>query len=175
MPPCQPQNLPFPPASTSASTCARPAWTRCLLPTGQTLSVANDDDGLAQLVELLRRHGDVAAVLLEASGRYERRAASAPLAAGFAVAVVDPRQARDFARVAGPAGQDRPHRRARTLAQFAQLGHVRLCEKQPENRALLDDYVTRRRRRRRRRQATQMIGAEKARLGVPQDKRTRAR
>ncbi len=56
---------------------------------------------------------------------------------------------------------------AATLAQFAQLGHVRLCEKQPEQCMLLDDLVTRRR------QVTQMLAMEKTRMQIPQDKRTR--
>jgi transposase len=86
---------------------------------------------------------------------------------GFAVAVVNPRQARDFARALGKlAKTDKID--AATLAQFAQLGHVRLCEKQPENRMLLDDLVTRRR------QVTQMRAMEKTRAQIPQDKRTRA-
>ena len=55
-----------------------------------------------------------------------------------------------------------------TLAQFAQLGHARLCEKEPANRTLLDDLVTRRR------QVTQMMAMEKTRQQVPQDNQTRA-
>ena len=137
-----------------------------LLPGGQTLSVANDDDGIARIVTLLRQH-PVARVLLEATGRYERRVAAALLEAGFDVAVVNPRQARDFARALGKlAKTDKID--ARTLAEFARLGHVRSCEKQPENRILLDDLVTRRR------QVTQMIAMEKTRAQIPQDKRTRA-
>jgi transposase len=57
---------------------------------------------------------------------------------------------------------------AATLAEFARLGQARTCEKQPENRTLLDDLVTRRR------QVTQMLASEKVRQQVPQDKGTRA-
>ena len=142
----------------------------CLLPGEQTFGLDNSDDGIARLVALLQQQQQqqhtVALVLLEATGRHERRAASALLEAGFNVAVVNPRQARDFARATGrlakPDAID-----ARTLAQFAQVGHVRCCEKEPQNRALLDDYVTRRR------QVTAMIAAEKVRLQVPQDTKTR--
>lgn len=137
----------------------------CLLPSGQTLAVDNSDAGIAQIVALLKQH-PVATVLLEATGRYERLVASELLDAGFAVAVVNPRQARDFARALGKlAKTDKID--AATLAQFAQLGHVRLCEKQPEKRTLLDDLVTRRR------QVTQMLAMEKTRVQIPQDKRTR--
>jgi transposase len=138
----------------------------CLLPTGQILCASNDDDGIAQIIALLKQQ-PVALVLLEATGRYERRIASELLDAGFNVAVVNPRQARDFARALGKlAKTDKID--AATLAEFAKLGHARLCEKQPENRALLDDLVTRRR------QVTQMMAMEKTRQQIPQDKQTRA-
>jgi transposase len=138
----------------------------CVLPSGQSLSVDNSDAGIAQIVALLKQH-PIATVLLEATGRYERRVASQLLEEGFAVAVVNPRQARDFARALGKlAKTDKID--AATLAAFAQLGHVRLCEKQPEKRTLLDDLVTRRR------QVTQMMAMEKTRAQIPQDKRTRA-
>ena len=75
----------------------------CLLPGEQTFGLDNSDDGIARLVALLQQQQQqqqhtVALVLLEATGRHERRAASALLEAGFNVAVVNPRQARDFAR-----------------------------------------------------------------------------
>jgi len=137
----------------------------CLLPTGQTLTVGNDDDGIAQIIALLKQH-PVHLVLLEATGRYERRVASELLDSGFKVTVVNPRQARDFARALGKlAKTDKID--AATLAEFAKLGHARLCEKQPEKRLLLDDLVTRRR------QVTQMLAMEKTRLQIPQDKQTR--
>src|SRR6185369_3297880 len=138
----------------------------CLLPGGQTLSVGNDDDGIAQIIALLKQHS-VALVLLEATGRYERRVASELLEADLPVAVVNPRQTRDFARALGKLAKTDTID-ARTLAQFAQLGHARLCEKQPQNRTLLDDLVTRRR------QVTQMMAMEKTRAQIPQDKATRA-
>ena len=141
----------------------------CLLPSGRTLSVGNDDPGIAQIIALLQQQQQqqpIALVLLEATGRYERRVASEPLDAGFNVAVVNPRQARDFARALGKLAKTDAID-ARTLAEFAQLGHVRLCEKEPEKRTLLDDLVTRRR------QVVQMLAMEKTRLQVPQNKQTR--
>ena len=141
----------------------------CLLPSGRTLSVGNDDPGIAQIIALLQQQQQqqpIALVLLEATGRYERRVASELLDAGFNVAVVNPRQARDFARALGKLAKTDAID-ARTLAEFAQLGHVRLCEKQPEKRTLLDDLVTRRR------QVVQMLAMEKTRLQVPQNKQTR--
>lgn len=138
----------------------------CLLPGDQRLSVGNDEAGIQQVIALLKGR-NVKRVLLEATGRYERHVASELLEAGIAVTVVNPRQARDFAKALGKlAKTDRID--AHTLAQFAQLGHTRLCEKQPEKRLLLDDLVTRRR------QVTQMMATEKTREQVPQNKATRA-
>jgi transposase len=128
----------------------------CLLPSGQTAAFDNDARGIARLVELLGQQSRVARCLLEATGRYDRRCSADLLEAGFTVAVVNPRQARDFARSLGRlAKTDRID--ARTLAEFAKLDHVRNSEKTPENQAILDDLITRRR------QVTQMIGAEKTR------------
>jgi transposase len=76
--------------------------------------------------------------------------------AGFPVAVVNPRQARDFARALGQLAKT-DTLDARTLAEFAKLGHVRLCEKTRENRGVLEDLITRRR------QVTSMLAAEKTR------------
>ena len=138
----------------------------CLLPIDHAFTIDNSDAGIAKLIDRLRSH-TVALVLLEATGRHERRAASALLEAGFNVAVVNPRQARDFARSTGKLAKT-DALDAKVLAQFAQVGHVRCCEKQPENRALLEDYITRRR------QVSAMIAAEKVRLQVPAlEKRTK--
>lgn len=128
----------------------------CLLPSGQTCVFDNDPAGIGQLIELLRQQTQVARCLLEATGRYERRCAADLLEAGFSVAVVNPRQARDFARSIGRlAKTDRID--AATLAEFAKLTHIRPSEKTPENHAILDDLITRRR------QITAMLAAEKTR------------
>ena len=67
-------------------------------PTGQALRVANEP---AALVAALGRVGAPALTVLEASGGYERPAVRALQAAGLAVARVNPRQVRDFARATG--------------------------------------------------------------------------
>ena len=138
----------------------------CLLPTGQTLAVDNTDEGIAQLIACLKQH-PVSLVLLEATGRYERRVACELLEVGLPVAVVNPRQARDFARSLGRLAKTDAID-ARVLAEFARLGHARLCEKQPANRTILNDLVTRRR------QVTGMLAMEKTRWQVPQDQLTRS-
>jgi transposase len=127
------------------------------IPSKRAIAVDNTAAGVGQLIAFLRELGPVELVLLEATGRYERRCAADLLEAGFHVAVVNPRQARDFARSLGKlAKTDRLD--AAVLAEFARLGHARTCEKVPENRRALDDLVTRRR------QVVQMIVAENHRL-----------
>ena len=66
----------------------------------KTWQVANDAAGLDALVSRLLELGP-ALTVLEATGGYEFEAACALQAAGLAVAVVNPRTARDFARAMG--------------------------------------------------------------------------
>ena len=89
----------------------------CLMPEGEAFALANDQEGIDSLIEHLEEvHPEL--VVLEASGRYERPAAAAIAAAGIPVAVVNPRQARDYAKAAGRlAKTDRID--AQILARFA--------------------------------------------------------
>lgn len=131
-------------------------------PTGQTLTLENTAAGIATLLATLRPL-TVRLVLIEATGRYERRLAADLLAAGIPVTVVNPRAARDFARSLGKLAKT-DALDAAVLAQFARLGHHRLAEKTPEHRQLLDQRVTRRR------QVVQMLATEKTRLEQLDDK-----
>src|SRR6202158_1851453 len=127
-------------------------------PDGETFSVANDEVGIG---ELLRQLEPADFVILEATGGLEMPVASALAAAGIAVAIVNPRQVRDFARATGRlAKTDRWD--AEVLARFGEA--VR-----PEARPLANDQapapealVTRRR------QLVEMLTAEKnRRAGAP--------
>lgn len=86
---------------------------------GTIKTYANDDDGFdALLAELAGRAVDL--IVMEATGGLERDLACACQAAGFAVAVINPRQARDFARAMGYlAKTDRID--AKALAELAQV------------------------------------------------------
>jgi len=107
------------------------------------LCVPNDDAGVASLVALLREH-KARLVVVEATGRYHRRAAAALLEAGLEVAVVNPAHARDFARAAGRLEKtDRID--AEMLARFGRAMGPRAAVKTPENQAVLGDLVSRRR------------------------------
>jgi transposase len=69
-------------------------------PGGERRREANDPAGLAQVVRHLRRLGP-ALVVCEATGGWERPLAAALGAARLPVAVVNPRQVRDFAKSTG--------------------------------------------------------------------------
>lgn len=66
---------------------------------GQTRYMDNDEDGIAQLLAIVKAAGGtVGAVVLEATGGFERSVAVALCRMGLPVLVVNPRQARDFAK-----------------------------------------------------------------------------
>ena len=69
---------------------------------GKSRAFANSEAGVSELLAYLAPLKErVAAVVLEATGGLERRAALALCMAKFAVMVVNPRQARDFAKALG--------------------------------------------------------------------------
>src|SRR4030095_7273053 len=71
-----------------------------LRPAGERWAVPNDADGVVTLVERLQGlHPTL--IVLEATGGLERAATAAWAMAGLPVVVVNPRQARDFARATG--------------------------------------------------------------------------
>jgi len=87
----------------------------------KTWQLANDASGIAQLVSQISALAP-ALVVLEATGGYEFEAACALQAAGLAVAVVNPRTARDFARAMGALAKT-DALDARMLASFARVLH----------------------------------------------------
>jgi len=86
-----------------------------------TVQVTNDAAGIEQLVGQATT-ARPALVVLEATGGYEFEAACALQAAGLAVAVVNPRAARDFARAMGALAKT-DALDARMLAEFARVLH----------------------------------------------------
>lgn len=119
--------------------------------TGQkaTLALTNDAAGFAALLDALSGL-EVGLVLLEATGGYELDCAMTLQLAGLAVAVINPRQARDFARAMGHlAKTDRIDAHvladlARTLLQRGDLS--KLVKPLPDLQQMeLQGLVTRRR------------------------------
>ena len=95
----------------------------------ERLRVANDPEGHVKIVaECL--HRNVAAIVLEATGGYERAVVAELAAAGLPVVVVNPRQVRDFARATGQLAKTDAIDAA-ILARFAKMI-------QPEIRPLPD-------------------------------------
>ena len=128
-----------------------------VLPAGTSLRFNNDEPGFQQLLEVLRPLGRCL-VVVEATGGYEKRLAAVLIDAGLKVAIINPRQVRDFARSLGKlAKTDRID--AQVLALFAERVRPRPTEKTPENQAQLEVLIQRRR------QLVQMRGAEQVRLG----------
>jgi transposase len=136
---------------------AKKSWDVHLLPAGNSMTLAADESGLSKLRAELAPLGPCL-IVMEASGGYERELAAELVAAGHRVAVVNPRQVRDFARGVGKlAKTDRID--ARVLAQFARVVQPRPLEKLPEKQAELEALVTRRR------QLIELRTMEKNRLG----------
>ena len=69
-------------------------------PLGQSLHVGNDDAGIAQLCKRLKEVSPTL-IVMEATGGLQTRLACELSACGLPVAVVNPRQARDFAKACG--------------------------------------------------------------------------
>ena len=71
-----------------------------LRPSGERWTVPNDTNGVTTLVERMQTLQPTL-IVLEATGGLERMVTSALATAGLPVVVVNPRQARDFARATG--------------------------------------------------------------------------
>jgi len=115
----------------------------CILPGGELHEFANDSAGQAELVDCLKRLPPVA-IIIESTGGYERPALFAMQDAGLRVALVNPRQVRDFAKGIGQlAKTDRLD--AAVLAEFARLVAPSPTDIKSEKQRELDALVTRRR------------------------------
>jgi transposase len=130
----------------------------------QVRRIAHDAEGIKQVAVTLQQ-AQVDLIVIEASGGYEVAAAAALQAEGFAVAVLNPRQTRDFAKSMGVlAKTDRVD--ARVLRDFANVIGVhpqraRYLRAVPdEQRAQLAALVLRRR------QLMEMRTAESNRLAL---------
>jgi transposase len=102
----------------------------CVRPQGESFAVTRDDEALAGLASRL---GSLSPrlIVLEATGGLQVKVAAALAAVGLPVAVVNPRQVRDFARATGQlAKTDRLD--AAVIARFAEAV-------KPEPRPLPDD------------------------------------
>ena len=122
-------------------------------PSGESFSVANDERGIS---ELLRRLEPADFVIIEATGGLEVAVASALATAGIAVAVVNPRQVRDFARATGQLAKT-DALDAQVLARFGEAVKPQVRALRDAQAQALEALVNRRR------QLVEMLTAEKNR------------
>lgn len=104
---------------------------------------ANDDQGITVLVAHCRGL-NIERVVLEATGGYEVGCATALLAAGLPVVVVNPRQVRDFAKALGLLAKT-DSLDAAVLARFAHVIRPELRPLPDEQAQALEALMTRRR------------------------------
>lgn len=132
-------------------------------PTGDSFRVRYDDAGLVTLVEHLRPLAPVVLVL-EATGGYEVTVAATLASAALPVAVVNPRQVRDFARATGQLAKT-DTLDARVLALFAEAVRPAARPVPDAQAAALGELIARRR------QLVDMLGAEHNRRRLLRDRR----
>jgi transposase len=121
---------------------------------GENFSVPNDEHGIKELLKRLTPGAEM--VVLEATGGLEAPVAGALAAAGIAVAVVNPRQVREFARATGRlAKTDRLD--AQVLARFGEAVKPAIRPLKDEQGQALEALVVRRS------QLVAMLTAEKNR------------
>ncbi|HKS38965.1 MAG TPA: IS110 family transposase [Blastocatellia bacterium] len=131
-----------------------------LRPLGQDWSVANSAQGVGSLIDRLKALSPHL-IVVEATGGLETIVVSLLTASALPVVVINPRQARDFARATGQlAKTDRID--ARLLAHFAEAIRPELRPVSSEQARQLEAILVRRR------QLVDMLVAEKNRLSMLQ-------
>ena len=134
----------------------------CIEPAVQTLHVAYDEAGIKQVVGCLKEVNP-ALIVMEATGGLEVRIATELASKGLPVAVINPRQARDFAKATGQlAKTDQVD--AAVLAAFAKAIRPQARPLKDADTRALDDMVGRRR------QLIDMRVQETLRLGTAASK-----
>jgi transposase len=124
-------------------------------PSDETFAVARDSEGLAALIERLAPL-DPGLVVVEATGGFEQTLAAALVAAGMPLAVVNPRQIRDFARATGQLAKT-DALDAKAIARFAEAVRPAPRPVPDEQARALGELVARRR------QIIEMMTAERNR------------
>jgi transposase len=124
-------------------------------PSGESISFANSEDGIALLVDFLKpRNPEL--VLFEATGGWEMNAVTHLATQRLPLVVLNPRQVRDFAKATGQLAKTDTID-ARILARFGQAVRPEVRPLKSEELRKLDALITRRR------QIVGMITAEQNR------------
>jgi transposase len=124
-------------------------------PGGQSFVVPRDNEALAVLAERLGALGP-SLIVMEATGGFEVTVAAALAAARLPLAVVNPRQIRDFARATGKLAKT-DALDAAAIAHFAEAVHPPAQVVPDEEALMLGDLIARRR------QVIGMLSAERNR------------
>ncbi len=127
-------------------------------PSGEQWGVANDPEGIDDLVTRLERLRP-SLVVLEASGGYERPVVAALAASVLPVVVVNPRQVRDFAKATGKLAKT-DSLDAQALAHFAEAVRPEVRPVPDEQAREFAAIIARRR------QVVGMLVAERNRLEI---------
>ena len=127
-----------------------------VLPKDLTSRYTNSGVGIGALVKMLRKE-QPKLVVLEATGKLELPAAAALFAAGIPVAIVNPRQVRDFARASGKLAKT-DALDARVIATYGSALHPDVRPIPDAISLQLQGFLARRR------QLVDMLVAEKNRL-----------
>ena len=133
-------------------------WLDCATTEGDTHRCENSEEGIAELIDWLSNK-PVKRIILEATGRYHSLCVSLLSQAGLPVIVVNPRQARDFAKAMGVLAKTDAVD-ARMLAEFGSRLKPVARPLKAEDCQLLEALLLRRR------QLIGMITAEGNRLKV---------
>lgn len=131
-------------------------------PSGECITLGTTPAGLHELVERVHGWGP-ALIVLEATGGYEVVVAAALASAALPVAVVNPRQIRDFARATGQLAKT-DALDAAVIARFAEAVRPPVRPLAPPAAQALGELVTRRR------QLLEMLGAERNRQAQARDR-----
>lgn len=135
-------------------------------PKGLKLSLPNDPAGRQKLLDTLQTH-EVALIVMEATGGYERRLAADLLQAGFTVVVANPRQVRDFARGIGELAKT-DSIDAAVLATFGRMVQPKPRPQPSGQEGIVAELVTRRR------QLTGLLTQESNRLPMARHAKVRS-
>lgn len=115
----------------------------CIDPAGQMLHVAYDEEGISNIVNRLKKVCPTL-IVIEATGGLEVRITTELAGEGLPVAVINPRQARDFAKATGKlAKTDQVD--AAMLAAFARAIRPQVRPLKDTDTRALEDLVSRRR------------------------------
>ena len=127
-----------------------------IVPTGEALQVKNTEDGFKRLLDVLRPQRPKV-VVVEATGGYQT-ALVAALSGTVPVAVVNPRQVRDYAKSSGRLAKTDAID-AQVLADFGAKMRPRIHRMKEKEAMEIGVWITRRR------QLLDMLQSEKNRLG----------